>query len=33
VDAVGGVEHRDLGGDFVSLPQLNLRSTGHEFVF
>jgi hypothetical protein len=33
VDAVGGVEHGDLGGDFVSLPQLDLCSTGHEFVF
>jgi hypothetical protein len=33
VNPVGGVEHSDLGGDFISLPQLDLCSTGHEFVF
>ena len=32
-DAVGRILHRDLRGDFLGMPQLDLRATGHESVF
>jgi len=32
-DAVRSILHRDLRGDFLGVPQLDLCAAGHEFVF
>ncbi len=32
-DAVGRILHRDLRGNFLGMPQLDLCAAGHEFVF